>query len=186
VCIFAVLGKRRNYNENVLAFLEILQQPSVFFSRLKTEPVQWALPVLWLFLLFVLTTAVPFLVGVLKQQDLLASLIFNGVGLMLLVLTALVLSGGARVLEVLGYGILPFILAIALMGGLWFLGEFGRTLGSVLVFTALVLSLRRVFIGLTIFTNSSIAWRTIILAPFLSFVFMGLPFGLLMRWLGLA
>jgi hypothetical protein len=186
VCIFAVLGEPRIYNRVVQAFLEILQQPDAFFLRLKTRPVQWAMPVLWLFVLFILTSAVPLLVGVLEQKDLLASLIFNGVGLVVLVLVALLLANGARVLEVLGFGLLPFVLAIALMGGLWFLGEFGRTAGSVLTFAALVLSLRRIFIGLCVFANSSVAWRTIILAPLLTFLFMALPFGLLLRWLGLA
>jgi hypothetical protein len=187
VCAFSWFGGFEEFKMVfVLAFLEILQQPDAFFSRLKTAPVHWAMPVFWLFVLFVLTSAVPLLVGVLAQQDLLASLIFNGVGLVVLVLVALLLSGGARVLEVLGYGLLPFVLAVAAMGGLWFLGEFGRTVGSVLTFAALVLSLRRIFVGLQIMANTGVAWRTMLLAPLLTFVFMALPFGLLLRWLGLA
>jgi hypothetical protein len=187
VCVFLwFLGGRNFMMLAVFAFLEILQQPNAFFSRLKAAPVHWAMPVFWLFVLFILTSAVPLLVGVLAQQDLLASLIFNGVGLVVLVLLALLFSNGARVLEVLGYGLLPFVLAVAAMGGLWFLGEFGRTIGSVLTFAALVLSVRRVFIGLEIMANTKVAWRTLVLAPMLTFLFMALPFGLLMRWLGLA
>jgi hypothetical protein len=187
VCVFLWFGGDQEFMMFfVLAFLEILQQPNAFFSRLKAAPVQWVMPVFWLFMLFVLTSAVPLLVGVLAQQDLLASLIFNGFGLVVLVVLALLLSNGARVLEVLGYGLLPFVLAVAAMGGLWFLGEFGRTVGSVLTFVALVLSVRRIFIGLSIMANTSVAWRTVLLAPMLTFLFMALPFGLLLRWLGLA
>ncbi|MFN3266621.1 MAG: hypothetical protein ACK41E_07255 [Deinococcales bacterium] len=167
-------------------FLEILQHPTAFFSRLKTTPVHWQAPALWLFVLFVLTTAVPLMVGVLQPRDLLASLIFNGVSLVVLLLVALLLARGTRVLEVVGYGLLPFILAVALMGGLWFLGEIGRNVGSVLTFAALILSLRRIFIGLSVVANPSIAWRTIILAPLLTFLFMAVPFGLVIRWIGLA
>lgn len=167
-------------------FLELLQHPTRFFERLKTMPVQWLAPAFWLFVLFVLTSAVPLLVGQLEQQQLLASLIFSGVVLLVLVGSAVLLSNGTRVLEIMGYGLLPFIVSMALMGGLWFLGDFGRAVGSVLVLVALVLSLRRIFIGLSILGSTSIAWRTILLAPTLTFLFMALPFGLLMRWIGLA
>lgn len=167
--------------------LSLVQNPRVFFERLKLNPVQWAVPCLLLFLLWLLSSFIPLLVGELPQKDLLASLIFNGFALLILLVCGLLLAGGARILEVLGFSVLPLLTAMSLIGGLWFFGDLARGLGSLLTLLALGLAFRSVLIGLTVMTqNPAMAWRTVLLAPLLTFGFMAVPFGLLVRWLGLA
>jgi hypothetical protein len=167
--------------------LELLRQPQVFFSRLKAEPVQLVLPCLLLFVVFMLSSFVPLLLGVLAEQDLLASIIFNAVALLVLLGCAALIAGGSRVLEVLGFSVLPLLLAMFLMSGLWFLGDVVKGLGSVLTLLALLFSFRLAWIGVLVMTQSqSVAWRTVLLAPLMTFLFMAVPFGLLVRLLGLA
>ena len=167
--------------------LSLLQTPRAFFERLKLGAVQLALPCFLLFLLWLLSSCIPLLVGQLPQKDLLASFIFNGFTLVVLFIFGLLLVGGARILEVLGFSVLPLLLAMTLMSGLWFLGDVARGLGSLLILLTLGLAFRSVLIGLVVMTqNPAKAWRTVILAPLLAFGFMAVPFGLLVRWLGLA
>lgn len=167
--------------------LSLLQNPQTFFERLKTNPVQLALPCFLLFLLWLLSSFIPLQLGVLEQKDLLASLIFNVFTLLILLVSGLLLAGGARILEVLGFSLVPLLITMSLMTGLWFLGDLARAFGSVLTLLALGLVFRSVLIGLTVMTqNPALAWRTVLLAPLLTFGFMAVPFGLLVRWLGLA
>lgn len=166
---------------------EVLKQPQVFFERLKSQNFQWAMPSLLLFLFFVLSSFIPLLLEVLNEQDLLASFIFNSVGLIIFVLFAWGLSGTFRILEVLGFAVVSLLLAMLLMTGLWFLGDFAKGLGSILMLLALLFSSRAVLVGVSVMTqNPASAWRTVLLAPLLTFLFMAVPFGLLVRLLGLA
>jgi hypothetical protein len=166
---------------------EVLKQPQIFFTHLKSQSFQWAMPSLLLFVFFVLSSFIPLLLGVLNQQDLLASLIFNSVGLLIFMLCAWGLSGTIRILELIGFSLIPVLLVMLFMVGLWFLGDLARGLGSLFMLLALFFSSRAVLIGVSIMTqNSAIAWRTVLLAPLLTFLFMAVPFGLLMRVLGLA
>lgn len=167
--------------------LEVVTNPQGFFTRLKQKPVQWAVPILMLFAIWVVSNLVPVLVGELTQPNLLASLIFTATAGLGLIVCAVLLAGGARVLEVLGFAVAPLLLAMLLMSGLWFLGDIGKGIGSVIILIALILAVRSVFIGLSIMTqNPSATWRTILLAPVFTFFFMAIPFGLLLRWAGLA
>lgn len=168
-------------------FFEVLKQPSNFFEHLKSQNFQWAMPSLLLFVFFLLGSFIPLLLGVLSQPDLLASLIFNSVGLLIFVFCAWGLSGTFRILEILGFSLIPVLLVMLLMAGLWFLGDFARGLGSMLMLLALFFSSRAVLVGVSVMTqNPATAWRTVLLAPLLTFLFMAVPFGLLMRLLGLA
>ena len=165
----------------------VVKQPQIFFERLKSQNIQWVVPSLLLFLFFVLSSLIPLLLGVLNQQDLLASLIFNGVGLIVFWLCTWGLSGTIRILELLGFSLLPVLFTMLLMIGLWFLGDLARNLGSGLMLLALLFSFRSVLIGVSVMTqNHSNAWRTVLLAPLITFLFMAVPFGLLIRLLGLA
>ncbi len=166
---------------------EVLRQPQIFFERLKSQNMQWAMPSFLLFLFFILSSFIPLLLGVLTEKDLLASLIFNSIGLVVFLLCAWGLSGTMRILEVLGFSLIAVLLAMLLMSGLWFLGDLARGLGSVLILVALLFSSRAVWIGVSVMTqNPATAWRTVLFAPLLTFLFMAVPFGLLVRLLGLA
>jgi hypothetical protein len=168
-------------------FLLVLKQPRVFFERLKSQTRQAAIPSLFLFMLFILSSFIPLLLGVLNEQDLLASLIFNGVGLIVFLLSGWGVSGTIRSLEILGFSLMPVLLAMLLMTGLWFFGDFAKGLGSVLMLLALLFSARAVFVGVLVLTqNPTTAWRTVVLAPLITFLFMAVPFGVLLRLLGLA
>ncbi len=166
--------------------LELLRNPHGFFMRLRLGAVQWVVPIGLLLMVWVLGSVIPLLLGELLQKDLLASFIVTGVAWLVLGFAAFFLGGTPRVLEVLGFSVIPSLLAMVLMGGLWFLGNAARGFGSVLILIALFLTVRSVFIGLLVMTQSPLlTWRVLLISPLLTFFFMAVPFGLLVRWLGL-
>jgi hypothetical protein len=166
--------------------LELLRSPHGFFVRLRLGAVQWVVPIGLLLMVWVLGSAIPLLLGELLQKDLLASLLVTGIAWLILVFTAFFLGGTTRILEVLGFSVLPLLLAMVLMGVLWFLGDLARGIGSALTLVALFLTIRSVFIGLLVMTQSPLlTWRILLISPLLTFFFMAVPFGLLVRWLGL-
>lgn len=169
------------------AWLEVLLQPKAFFVQLRTEPPKWFIPCLMLFLAFVLATFIPLVLGELTEPNLLAQLLTNAVGWLVFLGFSVLFSGQVRTLEVLGFAILPVLVAMVLTAALWFFGDAARAFTSVLMLLALFLFCRISLIGITVLTGQSgAAWRAVLLAPLLTFLLMALPFGLLIRWLGLA
>ncbi len=169
------------------AWLEVLLQPKAFFVHLKSEPPKWLLPCLMLFLAFVLATFIPLVLGELTEPNLLAQLLTNAIAWLVFLGFSVLFSGQLRTLEVLGFAIMPVLLAMILTAALWFFGDAARTVTSILMLLTFFLGCRLSLIGITILTGQSgAAWRTVLLAPLLTFLIMALPFGLLVRWLGLA
>ncbi len=171
----------------LLAFTQLLRAPYDFFRQLQLESAQLPIPLAALGCMWLLSNVIPLIVGQLEQRSLLASLIYTGFGVLVFMGTTFLLAPKVRVLEVLGWTVLPLLLGMLLVLAFWFLGSLARNIASVLMLSALWLTWHRLWIGLYVLSGSSVvAWRTVLILPIVTIVMVGIVFGLLVRWLGLA
>ncbi len=145
--------------------IEVLRDPRAFFLELKTANRGMQIPLILLVFVVFLMALNPVLLGVRTPDMLIADFLVNAIGCAILIGLVTLIAWRPlpiRAVEILGHGVTPLLIALAMFTPLTLAAPI---LGQAVFILGFLMSLYFVFVGLDVLVGREQALRVTVIAP---------------------